>query len=167
MKLRPSHLLWIVLVLAAGAWIWSRLGSADQRVIRQKLSRLESLIEKDGSENNLVDANKVRQIGDLLTPEFEVDVVPYSQKVTNRQELMRLAMGYRARSQKVGVDFRDEELTIDAASRSARLAAVVVVSGGEMRRESYRVAMDLEKSGSDWLIRRVEVLEVLEGSPLF
>lgn len=167
MKLRPSHLLLIALAGAAAIWAFNRFGPSDARLIRKQLSVLEDLIAKDGKESNLVSVDKARRLGDLLTPEFEVDVAPYSERVTNRQELARLTLAYRSRSRSVWLEFRDEELEIDPAGRTARLDAVAAVSGDDLRRESYRVAIDWEKSGGDWLIRRVEVLEILEGGPVF
>lgn len=167
MKLRGSHLLALALGVAIAVWAVTRLGSGDARAIRQKLGELEALIEKDAGEGNLAGAAKARQIGDLLTSQFEIVIVPYSEKISDRRELARVALAYRSRSRTVGLDFRDQELEIDPSGRNARLAAVAALSGDDLRRESYRVAIDWEKSGGDWLIRRVEVLEVLEGAPLF
>jgi hypothetical protein len=166
-RIRGNQLLWIALAAAVAVWAVGRLGSGDARILRQKLARLEELIEKVSGENNLTGADKARRIGDLLTPQFEIDVVPYAEKISDRRELVRVAMAYRSRSRTVGLDFRDQELEIDPAGRSARLDAVAAVAGDDGRRESYRVAVDWEKSGRDWLIRRVTVLEVLEGAPLF
>lgn len=167
MKVRGSQVAGIALAVAVAAWAFTRFGPGDARVIRQKLGTLEDQIAKDDGESNLAGAAKARQIGELLTPQFEIVIVPYSETVTSRQELLRLAMAYRSRSSRVGLAFRDERLEIDPAARTARLDAVAALSGDDQRRESYRVAFDWEKSGGDWLIRRIEVLEVLEGAPFF
>lgn len=167
MTIRGSHLLWIALAAAVAVWAVGRIGSGDARAIRRNLARLEDLIQKESGESHLAGADKARRIGDLLTPQFEIDIVPYSEKITDRRELVRVALAYRSRSRTVGLDFRDQRLEIEPAARTARLDAVATVSGDDRRHERYRVALDWQKSGRDWLIRRITVLEVLEGAPLF
>ncbi len=166
MRIRGSHLLWGALAVAVVAWAVSRLGSDDTRRIRQRLGEVERLIEKAEGESNLAGAGKVRRLGELFAPELEILIEPYSEQVSDRSELRRVVMGYRSRAATIAVAFRDRELEVDAGGRRARLDAVAAVSGDGDRRESYRVAIDWEKLGDEWLIRRIDVLEVL-GDPLF
>lgn len=163
MTIRASHLLWVVLAVAVAVWAVARLGSDDARRIRRRLGELERLIEKAEGESNLVGAGKVRRLGELFAPELEVAIEPYSQTVSGRSELARVTMAYRSRSAAIDVAFRAVELDVDAASRTARLDAVAVLSGDDARRESYRVSFAWQKLGDEWLIRRVDVLEVLEN----
>lgn len=165
MRIRGSHLAWGVLAVAAAVWAVSRMGSDDERAIRRQLGRLEDLVAKAEGESNLEGANKVRRIGDLLTPEFEIHVEPYGQTVRDRRELLRVAMAYRARSSTVALSFRDEDLEVDPRSRTARLDAVALVSGDGLRHERYRVTMGWSEEGGEWLVHRLAVLEILEGSP--
>lgn len=167
MKLRGSHVAWGLLAAAAVAWAVSHMGPGDERRIRRQLDRLADLVAKSAGESELAGANKVRQIGNLLTPEFEIRIEPYSEVVRDRRELLRVAMAYRARSPAIGLAFRDQDLKVDPRSRTAELAAVAVVSGDDLRRESYRVAIGWSRDDGEWLIRRIDVVEVLEGSPLF
>lgn len=165
MKVRGSHLLWGVLAVAVAAWAASRLGGGDEGRIRRQLGRLEDLVAKAEGESDLAGANKVRKIGDLMTPEFEIRIEPYGQVVRDRGELLRVAMAYRSRSRTIDLDFRDQELDVEARTRTAELQAVAVVSGDGRRRETYRVAVGWSEEGGEWRIRRIDVIEVLEGSP--
>ena len=167
MKIRGSQLLWVVLAAAAVIWAGSRLLGGEARKIRRQLAELEQLIEKEEGESNLIGANKVRRIGELLAPQFEIDIVPYSQVVRDRQQLLRVAMGYRSRSATIEVDFRQHEIDVDAAARSASHRAVAVLSGRDRGRESYRIAFQWTEIEGEWLVRRIDVLEVLEGVPAF
>lgn len=165
MKVRGSHLAWGVLAVAVVVWAVSRWAPDDERAIRRQLGLLEDLIAKAEGENDLAGANKVRRVGDLFTPEFEIRIEPYAQVVRDRGELLRVAMAYRSRSSTVALTFRDEELDVDSAAGTAELAAVAVVSGDGLRRESYRLRIGWRREEGEWLIRRVAVVEVLEGSP--
>ncbi len=167
MKIRGSQLLWIVLAAAAVVWAASRFLGGETQRIRRQLAELEQLIEKAEGENNLIGANKVRRIGELMAPQFEIEIVPYSQVVRDRQQLLRVAMGYRSRSPTIEVDFRDQEIEVDTARRSASHRAVAVLSGQGRGQESYRVAFQWTQIEGEWRLRRIDVLEVLEGANPF
>ncbi|MCP4664540.1 MAG: hypothetical protein GY856_54845 [bacterium] len=160
MKFRSSYVLYGVVAIAVAAWALSLLGS-DARRIRRRLAEFEELIEKNGQENNLVAANKARLLGGFFTKTFEIDIVPFSQVVTDRQQLMRVAMGYRSRSQRIGVAFREQDLSIDDQRRSADMGLVAELTGRtvSLAPERYQLRMQWSEEEGEWRIRRLEVIE--------
>ncbi len=157
-----------LLVVAAAVWA-VRYFLGDEARIRRQLGELEELVGKAEGEGDLIGANKVRKIGELFTQDFEITIPPYSVSVRDRGDLMRVVMLYRSRTKSATLGFRDVETTIDGASRNAEMGAVAILSGHDgttTRRESYRVALSWSQVEGEWLIRRLEVSEVLEGTPL-
>lgn len=161
MKVRSSYILYGIVAIALAVWALSFLGG-DARRIRHRLDELEELIEKTEQENNLVAANKARLLGGFFTNRFEIEIVPYSQVVTDRQQLMQVAMGYRSRSERIGVAFREEELAIDAERRSADMGVVAELTGRRvsLTPERYDLLIQWSEEDGEWRIRRLEVLEV-------
>ena len=165
-KPRARQIVWIVLAAGILTWAALRLLPSDARRINARLDELASLVEKTAGEGQLVGAGKGRKIGELLTPSFEIVITPYGERVTDRGELLRLSLAYRSGTSTVDADFRDRRLEIGPAGRTATLETVAVLSGrdGEIpRREAYRVTIAWRLDGGQWLIERLEVLEVLEG----
>ncbi len=158
---KAYHVLFLVIVIAAAVWAVSHWRS-DERQIRRQLGQLAELLEKPAGESALAGANQVRQIGDLLTTNFEIDIAPYGQVVRDRQELLRTAMGYRSRVETAGLAFRGVEIELGNAGRTATLQAVAVLSGRDAagpRRDAYRVALDWVEQGGEWKISRIDVVE--------
>jgi len=163
-KLRSSYVLYGVVAIALAVWALSLL-DRDARRIRRRLAEIEELIEKNGQENSLVAANKARLLGGFFTTAFEIDILPYSQVVTDRQQLMRAAMGYRSRSQRIGVSFCEQDLAIDGERRSADMELVAELTGRRvsLAPERYQLRMQWSEEDGEWRIRRLEVLEMPEG----
>ncbi len=167
--MNASRWLYVVLALAVGAWLLTTLGGEERR-IRGRLTELGDLLEKDNDESPLAAAEKSRRVGLLFTRDFEIRLEPFQQVVTDRRQVTRTMLGYRSRFGKVSVGFRDEQLEIDEAAGRADLALTAVVSAsrdGGPSREAYRLAFHLRKVEGEWLIERADLLEVLEGAPIF
>lgn len=165
MKSRSIQLLYAVLIVAVAFWIWSQW-SSDRRRIQRQLGRLQDLIEKTGDENSLTAANKARQVGNLMTREFEIGLEPYAGVVTDRARLSQVVLGYRDASSRIGLDFRDQELGLDETHGFADMTLVATVTGaidGNSYRERYRLRLRWIEEEGEWLIQRVDLLEVLEG----
>jgi len=164
-----SRVTWLyaALALAVAVWAYDQWNS-DRRQIGRQLARWQSLVEKDGDENALTQANKAARIGELLTAAFEIHLGPFSTVVTDRAQLSQVMYQYRSRASRIGVDFRDQELEIDERLRIGDMTVVAAVDGtaaGGLYREAYRFRMRWVVEGKQWRIQRAELLEVLEGSP--
>lgn len=166
MKLKTIHGLYVLLAIGVGLWIYQQLDNEERR-IRRQLGALQELLEKGGTENDLIAANKARLLGELFSTDFEVHILPLSTSLSDRQGLMRIALQYRRQHERIGVDFRDQELTVDRRLRRAEMGAVAVITGasGGLSRERYRVRFEWTLEDETWKIRRLEVLAVLEGAP--
>ncbi len=160
-------LLYAALAVAVAVWAYSQWNS-DKRRIGRQLSRLQSLVEKDGEENALTQANKAAQLGDLLTGSFEIHLGPFSTVVTDRARLSQVMFQYRSRASRIQVNFRDQELEIDDRLRIGDMTTVAAVDGnaeGGLYREAYRFRIRWVVEEKEWRMQRVELLEILEGTP--
>ena len=167
MKPRTTYALYAALALAAGAWLYGYWNS-DERRIQRQLGRFASLMEKSDRENALTQANKSRQVGELLTQGFEIHVEPFASVLTDRARLAQVMFQYRSQAERIGVGFDKEELTVDPRLRIADMTAVATVDGvadGRRYRERYRFRMRWLTEDGEWRIQRVELLEILEGNP--
>jgi hypothetical protein len=75
---------------------------------------------------------------------------------------------YRSRASRIGVDFRDQELTIDDRLRIGDMTVVAAIDGtadGGFYREAYRFRIRWVVEDGEWRMQRAELLEILEGSP--
>ena len=146
-------------------WIGNQW-SSDRRRIERQLGKLQDLIEKTGKESALVAANKAREVGLLLTREFELHLEPYAGVVTDRARLSQVVLGYRNSAASIGLEFRDRDLGLDPDLGIGDMTTVAVVTGslgGDRYRERYRLRLRWIEEEGEWLIQRVDLLEVLEG----
>lgn len=168
MKGRSGQVLMAVLILVAmvGAL---RYWFSEERRIRARLGQVEEYLGKPEGEGDLIGANKARKLGELFTPDFEISIPQYDISVSDRGELVRVALLYRSRAKSATASFSPGEINIDGSGVNATVQVTATLTGndeGTRRRESYRVAIDWAKDSREgWLIRRLEVLEVLEGNP--
>ena len=169
MRSRTAYLLYAVLALAVGVWLYTTW-SGDRRRIERQLDRFRSLVEKEGEESALAAANQARLVGELLTRDFSLHLEPYAPVLTDRRELTRVILGYRTRASRIGLDFRDRELALDESSRIGDMTLVAAISGtadGQAYREGYRLRLRWVPEDGEWRIQRVDLLEVLERPGLF
>ncbi len=170
MQSRVSYLLYGLLALAVGIWLAGRLGGEKRRIV-ERLERLEELIEKDGAENDLVAANKARNVGLLFAREFEIDLQGRARGVvTERQRIAQVMLRYRSAPSRIELTFRDVDVEIAEGGASAEMTAVAAASattGGELRVRRFRLAFSWLKEDGEWVIRRAELIEELEGPALF
>ena len=167
MSSKVTYLLYALLAAGVALWLFSRW-DGDRRRIERQLTTLQELIENDDGESALSGASKARQIGDLLTRDFELLLEPFSSAISDRGRLAQATLAYRNRAQRVRLEFSDRELEIDDRLRVADMTVVAAVSGaadGRSFRESYRIAIRWAIEEGEWRMRSVELLEVLEGLP--
>jgi hypothetical protein len=164
-----SRVKWLYAVLAVAVAVWAYdQWNSDRRRIGRQLSRLQSLVEKDGDENALSQASRAAEVGELLTAAFEIQLGPFSTAVTDRARLSQVMYQYRSRASRIGVDFRDQELTIDDRLRIGDMTVVAAIDGtadGGFYREAYRFRIRWVVEDGEWRMQRAELLEILEGSP--
>ncbi len=170
MKGRASLLLYGLLAIAAGIWLVGQLGGEERRIVK-RLERLGELIEKDGAENDLVAANKARNVGLLFAGDFAIDLQGRARgTVTDRSMVARVMMRYRSDPSRITLSFRDVEVEVGEAASSAEMTAMATASattGGDLRHRRFRLAFSWVKEDGEWRIRRAELIEELDGPGLF
>ena len=169
MKGKVIYALYGLLFLGIAIWIYQEWASEERRLLR-RLGELQELIEKDGGENDLVAANKARQLGELFTEDFTIHLTPIGETLTDRQRLMQVALQYRRQHSRVGLGFSDRELTLGVQKRRGELltvASLTATRDGSPSRGRYRLRFEWQKQDGVWRIHTLEVLEQLEGSLFF
>lgn len=166
MQGRASYILYGLLALAVAVWLASQMGG-EKRRIEKRLERLAELVEKDGDENDLVAANKARNVGLLFAREFSIDLAGRARgAVTERQRIAQVMLRYRSAPSRISLDFSDVEIALGAAERSADMTAVATASattGGDLSRRRFRLAFHWVREDSEWVIERAELVEELDG----
>ena len=167
-KGRASYVLYGLLAIAGGVWLAAQLGG-EKRRIERRLERLEELIEKDGNENDLIAANKARNVGLLFGRDFEIDLKGRG-VVTERPRIAQVMLRYRSAPSRIELTFRDLEIEVAASGASAEMTAVAAASAttsGERSQRRFRLAFSWLKEDGEWVIRRAELIEELAGPALF
>lgn len=166
MKGRVIYLLYALLAIGAAFWLYQQWAGEERRILR-RLDEMRDLIEKGGGENDLIAANKARQLGEMFADEFALHLTPIGETVTDRQRLMQVALQYRRQHDRIGLDFRDRELTVAAGSQQAEMLSVAHLGAwrdGGRSQQGFRLRLLWQQRDSVWSIRELEVLEVLEGT---
>ncbi len=170
MQGRASYLLYGLLALGMAVWLFGQLGGEERRV-KKRLERLEDLVEKDGAENDLVAANKARNVGLLFARDFEIDLQGRARGVvTERSAIAQVMLRYRSAPSRIELSFRDVEIEVAEGGASAQMTAVAsaaATTGGDTRHRRFRLAFRWLKEDGEWVIRRAELIGELEGPAIF
>ncbi len=170
MQGRASYILYGLLAVAVAIWLAGQLGGEKRRIVK-RLERLEDLVEKDGAENDLSAANKARNVGLLFAREFEIDLRGRARGVvTERPRVAQVMLGYRSAPSRIELDFRDVEVEIDDAGSVAEMTALASASAttdGDLQHRRFRLAFRWVKEDGEWVIRRAELVEELDGAGFF
>ena len=139
----------------------------DARRIGRRLALLESLLEKDGPESDLVSLARSRQVAAIFVPGALVTAVPYEGQISSQRELIGGVHRFRTSSPKIDVTLASEELDIqDNGTAWMALRATVAMDLDNRRgRESYRVRCQWIEISGEWKIKELEVLEILPQGP--
>lgn len=158
--MKATRLLYVVLVLAVGFWLWSRLGTGDEARIRAQLDRLEALVEKSSDETALEAADGARQLAELFTREFQLVLEPAGARVQDAAALARPYVGLRRQAERISMDISEleiglaEDLPLADSTFVATLSATV---NGQPRRASYPVTVRWRKERGEWRMEEIHV----------
>ena len=166
MRGRVAYLLYGVLALAVGIWLFGQL-EGEERRIRERLALLEDLLEKDGEESRLAAASKARSVSALFTREFEVILGGYaSGAATSAQEIAQAMLRYRTPPSRIEVGFSEVAIELDSGERGAGMTAIAAATAtidGSPSRRRFRIAFRWVKQDREWMIRRAELIEELDS----
>ena len=152
----------LVLVLVAW-WMWN----SDSRRLGRRLAEIEELATKSPVETQFQGAARAKKLADLFASRFEAVAEPESYATSNRQDLIRGIIGYRARTSSLGVEISREELFIDPGGETATHYAYVEFYadlGDLAGTESYPLQISWVRENGEWRIAKAELLN--EAPPL-
>jgi hypothetical protein len=155
-----------VLVLVAGIAAYILLSDSEENRIKKRLWDLGETFQKKPGETPLLAASKAGKVRDYFSKTSYINVPAYnfSQDVV-RRDLPGYVLQARAPYASLGVKFEDLVISLPSENK-AELSTTVVVTGkipsGERTRDIQEMRCRLQKIENEWLIREVEVVQVLE-----
>jgi hypothetical protein len=159
------RLILLVVLVALGAWLWTVLFPGPEKVIRQHLEDLARTASTSGNESDLVGLAAANKVANFFANriELKVNLPELSQHSSlDREEIIQLAMGPRVRAGGVQVTFPDIKVTVASDRQSAVADLTLDVNvPGERYRELQEMKFSLQRVDGQWLITRVETVQVL------
>jgi len=156
----------VVLALAALVAVYQWWAS-DRRQINRQLARAETLMEKEGEEDQLTAFGKVRKIVGLFTRDFVVLARPYEGTLQDRQELAGVIAHYRGSVVRLKLAEQSKTLEISAGRGAAEMRLVLKLStqhgGADWGRQSFDFRISWAKEDDEWRIHEAELLAVETG----
>jgi len=158
------RLILLAIVVALGAWLWTVLFPSPEKVIGKRLAAVAHDVSFGANENPLAIASKAGTLAELFTTNVQVTLEASGgdRSFDGRDELMQAAAGAHAAVSSLAVQFMDITITVAPDRQSATASVVVHVRvGGEKDDFLQPLKFSFQKSGRDWLIRKVETLHTL------
>jgi len=134
------------------------------RAIHRRLDQLESLLSKEGREEQIATFGVARQVAKLFAPGFVVLAAPYEGQISGQQQLVGAVHRYRTTGDRMVavIDQREIEVRENRTAISTFRATVTMTIGDRTGRDSFRVLVQWQDDDGEWLINRLEVVEVIE-----
>ena len=162
---------WRLLPLAAltalGVGGWRVCFPSPEHAIRKRLAELTHLASFGPDEGPLAKVLNPDKLTSLFTPDVAVrlEVYGYAHSFDGRERLRETAMAARSTLTSFKLEFPD----INVAVAPDRQSAVVDLTArgrvpGERDPQVYELRLTMQKTGGDWLIRRVETAKTLMES---
>jgi hypothetical protein len=137
---------------------------SPERRINRNIARIESLVAKAPTEDNLTALGKARSLTELFADNFEFEAEQFDFSTRDRQRLAAGIHQYRSRSQAIAVQIRQHELSVSPEQGRATSHLTVEfmtrfqdISG----REAYRFQINWVEQEGEWLIDYVRLLEII------
>ena len=153
-----------VCLLLVGSFLLIRWCVSPERRIHRNIARIESLVAKAPTEDNLTALGKARSLTELFAETFEFEAEQFDFSTRDRQRLAAGVHQYRSRSQAIAVQIRQHELSVSPEQSRATSHLTVEfmtrfqdISG----REAYRFQINWVEQEGEWLIDYVRLLEII------
>ncbi len=138
--------------------------TSDERRINRNIERIRTLVAKAPVEDNLTALGKVRGLTELFAENFEFRADQFDFSTRDRQQLAASVHQYRSRSQAIGVEIRERDLSVSVEQGRATSHLTVVfmtrfqdISG----KEAYRFQVNWVDQEGEWRIDYVNLLEII------
>ena len=153
----------VVALAAVALFVWSRWGSDDERVIRERIEALRSEVNR--SAEGLAAISRATNIGSYFTEDVVVDLGQGAAPIRGRMTLMGMAERLQPRTAAFRMEFDDVgvEMTSGAATADVTLTASFIRGSqtGEESRDAREFALGFTKAGGTWRIAHVTAIDVL------
>ena len=139
----------------------------DERIIHAKVDELAELASKEGEETVFVGVGQARRIANHFTEEFVLGMGrPFPDGTGTREDLMAAVTQARGGVDELRLRVSDRDLTVDASGESAVMEltgrGLLSYQGHGRREDVRRFRVEWVKVDGDWLIRRVDLIDILE-----
>lgn len=154
----------VVALAAVGFLVWSRWGSNDDRVIRERLEALRTEVNRSTTDG-LANVARAASIGSYFTEDVVVDLGEGSAPIRGRLTLMGIAERLQARTAEFRMELDDVtiEMIPGGTTADGTLTASFIRRNatGEESRDAREFGLGLVKAGGTWRIARVTAIDVL------
>lgn len=154
-----------VIVLLAGVIGWTLHHYSDKEVIKRTLSSIAIALDKEGEENPIQLALKMKPVKDFIAPACEV-IVPESnyREILDPDLAIRYLIIYRSRQANLQVVI--DKILVDIPGKgSAEVSALVHVSANQNKPdffdEVHQVKFSLQKEKKKWLLHQATLPDAL------
>jgi hypothetical protein len=159
------RLVLLVVLIAAGLWLWTILFPGPEKIIRKRLAQTAAEASFRSGENPLVSAARAETLAGFFSTNVEINInVPElgRHNFAGRDEIMQAAAGAHSAVKSLKVELADMNITVgpDKLSAVADVAVKVQVVG-EKDFDVQEMKFTFQKIGGDWLITRVETVRTL------
>ena len=162
-KKRLLAVIIIVVLVASGAFYFFQ--SEENKVIR-RINLLADKVSKEGTEPAVIMAQRVSKIAEIFADICDIESDRHNLfRQYRRDEIRSYVASARARFQSLSLDFLDIQVEFPSKNlATARLTGMFsgINKSGEIFDETIELEMELVKVDSEWFIRRIKAVEVLE-----
>jgi hypothetical protein len=167
-EIKPAWLVLGAVVLILGGWGWYRWFTSPERQIDNQLERIQKLISKAPSEDNLRALAKARQATDLFAADFEFVAPQFDFHTRDRQRLISGIHQYRSRAETILMQFPETALSVDTdqGRATSHVTAQFITKAQDLAgREAYRFQINWVEQEGEWRMDYVRLLEIFEEPP--
>ena len=161
-----KYVLLALLIVIAGSWAAFRFFESDERKVKKQFVQFSEWVSKESGESPIAIAQKVKNIGSLISGSCEIKIPFDSFSGKNTPDEVS-AYAARGRSYFSTLDLKFYDLSISIPEKgvanvtlTARLTGTS--SAGEHVEETRELKCVLKKTEKKWLFSEIEVIEVLK-----
>lgn len=158
--MKKTGILYLVLTVAIGFWLWTIFSDNEEAQIRRRLAEIEELVEKSAGEGAIDGVGRARSFADLFTDPFSAEVAPAGARIGDKAQLMQTFVGFRHASETVALDYRNVLIAVGGNKKEAVATFEALLNGGPggiLADESYAVELRFRKVKGDWLVSQATV----------
>jgi hypothetical protein len=152
--------------LAILVWGGMRFVPNDENLIRKKLGQLAQTASVKPGQSMISRANSLNRLRDYFSPDVLIEIDDWGQRavtVHGRNDLISLASAAQPHLREAKFKFVDLSVQVEKNRNEASALMTVL---GDLNGERYAISqvlkMRLEKIEGEWLISRVETVQVLQ-----